>query len=88
MKNRELIEKLQKLNPELDVKIIDINDEMRTIHENDIDIHAFYATASAKIKKIPFQNIIKIRLIASKQVMSSKYKVSRWHHLDVAEISP
>ena len=37
MKNRELIEKLQKLNPELDVKIIDINDEMRTIHENDID---------------------------------------------------
>jgi hypothetical protein len=57
------------------------------IKENTIDIHAFFPRASAKIKNIPFQSILKIRLIASKQLISTKYKVSRWHLMDVAEIN-
>jgi hypothetical protein len=63
------------------------NVRITEVREDQIDIHAFFAKASAKIKNIPFQNILKIRLIASKQLISTKYKVSRWHHMDVAEIA-
>jgi glutathione synthase/RimK-type ligase-like ATP-grasp enzyme len=61
------------------VRIIEVRD-------NDVDLHAFYATASAKHKKVPFLNIHKIRLLANKQTVSKKYKVTRWHLMDVAEI--
>jgi len=56
------------------------------VRENDVDIHAFFANASAKYKRIPFLNIHKIRLLANKQSVSKKYKVTRWHLMDVAEI--
>ena len=63
------------------------NVRITEIRDNEIDIHVFFTHASAKIKKIPFQHILKIRLIASKQLIATKYKVSRWHHMDVAEIA-
>lgn len=62
------------------------NVRIMAIRENDVDIHAFFANASVKYKNIPFLNIRKIRLLANKQTVSKKYKVSRWHMMDVAEI--
>lgn len=56
------------------------------VYDKTIDIHAFLPSATAKYKDIPIINIRKIRLIASKQLLSKKYKVSRFHHMDVAEI--
>lgn len=57
------------------------------VRENNIDIHAFFSRASAKMKNIPFHNIDRIQLIASKQLISQKYRVNRWHLMDIAEIS-
>jgi hypothetical protein len=51
-----------------------------------IDIHAFFKTATARIKEIPITNLRSIRLIATKQLLAQKYKVKRWHMMDVAEV--
>ena len=51
-----------------------------------IDIHAFFKTASARIKEIPIHCLREVRLIATKQLLAQKYKVKRWHMMDVAEI--
>jgi hypothetical protein len=55
------------------------NVRITNVGEDTIDIHAFFHTASAKVKGIPFHNIHRIRLLASKQLISQKYKVTRWH---------
>ena len=62
------------------------NVRITEVKDDSVDVHAFFNNASAKYKNIPFLNIYKIRLIASKQAVSSKYKVTRWHMMDVAEI--
>ncbi len=54
--------------------------------EDTIDIHIFFKTASARIKGIPINNLREIRLIATKQLLTQKYRVKRWHMMDVAEI--
>jgi len=56
------------------------------VNENSIDIHAFFQSATLKQKNIPILSIRKVRLLASKQALTKKYKVSRWHLMDVAEI--
>lgn len=56
------------------------------ISEGTIDIHVFFKTASARIKGIPIINLREIRLIATKQLLQQKYKVKRWHMMDVAEV--
>ncbi len=56
------------------------------INEDSVDIHAFFTGSMAKFRNIPFYNIKHIKLIANKQAISQKYKVNRWHLLDVAEI--
>lgn len=56
------------------------------VSETTFDLWAFYGSSTAKYRNIPFSNIVTIRVIASKQDISSKHKVTRWHLLDVAEI--
>ena len=57
------------------------------VGQDTLDIHAFLPTASLKLKAIPINSLQKIKLIASKQEIVQKYKVSRWMLMDVAEIS-
>lgn len=68
------------------VKILD-NVRILSVSEAAIDIHAFFSQSSAKYKGIPLHNVTKVRLIANKQAIGRKYRVNRWHLLDVAEIS-
>lgn len=70
----------------LDYRRMCNNVRITDVRDNDCDIHAFYPNASARYRKVPFLNIHKIRLLANKQVVSQKYKVTRWHLMDVAEI--
>ncbi len=71
-----------------DAEIIKKLDNVRItgLSEDTIDIHAFFKTATARIKDIPITNVREIRLIATKQLLTQKYKVLRWHMMDVAEI--
>ena len=71
-----------------DTQFIKSFDSVRITAVNDktIDIHAFMANASMKLKDIPILNLRKVRLVASRQVLSKKYKVSRFHHMEVAEL--
>lgn len=62
------------------------NVRITEVRDNEVDLHAFFANASARYRKVPFLNIHKIRLLANKTVVSQKYKVTRWHLMDVAEI--
>ena len=71
-------------NPD-NIKKMD-NVRITSISENSIDIHAFFQHASMKIKNIPINNIYEIRILANKQLLAQKYKVTRWHQLDVAEV--
>jgi hypothetical protein len=57
------------------------------VRDGEIDIHAFFSTASAKLKGIPFSCLRKVRLLATKQLIAQKYRVTRWHMMDVAEVS-
>lgn len=63
------------------------NVRITSVGENTIDIHAFFNGASIKYRDVPFVNVQSVRVVASKQVLSQKYKVTRWHYMDVAEIS-
>lgn len=54
--------------------------------DNTIDIHAFFNGASVKYGGIPLLNMKRVRLVAGKQALTSKYRVTRFHHMDVAEI--
>lgn len=56
------------------------------VGETTIDIHMFLSKATMKCKGIPIDNIKKIKLIATKDMLDKKYKVNRWHNIDVAEI--
>lgn len=62
------------------------NVRITEVKDQTVDIHAFFNNASARFRNIPFLNIRKIRLLANKQSVSKKYKVTRWHMMDVAEI--
>jgi hypothetical protein len=62
------------------------NVRITEIRDTEVDIHAFFTNASVRYRKIPLLNIRKIRLLANKQTVSKKYKVARWHMMDVAEI--
>lgn len=56
------------------------------VGDNTVDLHVFYSSASAKFSAVPFLNIRKVKVLANKQIVSKKYKVSRWQMMDVAEI--
>ena len=62
------------------------NVRIMALREKDIDIQSFMSSASMKYKNIPIYSIRKIKLLANKQAMARKYRVSRWHMLDVAEV--
>jgi hypothetical protein len=51
-----------------------------------INLHVFYSGASMKYALVPVSSLRKIRLVASRQQLSEKYKVTRWHHMEVAEV--
>lgn len=57
------------------------------ISDKTIDIHAFLNSATVRYKDIPINNIRKIRVVASKQEMSQKHKVSRFQMMEVPDIS-
>jgi hypothetical protein len=69
----EIVKKLET------VRITDVTDTT-------IDIHAFFKTASARIKGILITNLREMRLIATKQLLAQKYRIKRWHIMDIAEI--
>ena len=71
-----------------DAEIIKKMDVVRitNVTEDTIDIYAIFKVATARIKEIPITNLREIRLIATKQLLAHKYKVLRWHMMDVAEV--
>lgn len=62
------------------------NARITAVHDDLIDIHAFFSNASAKYRNVPFVNVKRIKTLATKHEIAEKYKVSRWHMMDVAEI--
>lgn len=62
------------------------NVRVTAVREYSVDLHAFFGGASVRYREIPFNTIRKVRLVASRQILGQKYKVSRWHQMDVAEI--
>lgn len=62
------------------------NARIINISENSADIQGYYGSASVKIKDIPYFNFLKLKVLSNKQNISSKYKITKWHKLDIAEI--
>lgn len=62
------------------------NARITEVHEDSVDFHVFFGNATARYRNVPFLNVRKVRVVASKQLLSKKYNVSRWHMMDVAEI--
>jgi ABC-type amino acid transport substrate-binding protein len=56
------------------------------VAENTFDLYAMFPKSAARYKRIPFHHIRSISLIASKQAIAKKYRVNRWHLLDVADV--
>lgn len=93
---REILTSIKQHNQDVGIEFIDPeSDAVRTLDrvritevkpEGAIDIHAFFPQSSARFRNISFYNIRRISMIASRQVMSRKYKVSRWQMLDVADL--
>jgi hypothetical protein len=71
-------------NPEY-IKNFD-NARITAVREGSVDIHAFFNGASVRHREVPFHNLRKVRLVASRQILGKKYRVTRWHQMDVAEI--
>jgi hypothetical protein len=68
------------------VKTLD-NARVTDIADSTFDLHAFFSHASARYRRIPYHNVKKVRIIAGKGAIAKKYKVSRWHLLDVADLA-
>ena len=63
------------------------NVRITNISDKTIDIHAFMNSVSVRYRDIPISNIRKIRIIASKQELSQRYKVNRFQMMEVAEVA-
>jgi hypothetical protein len=63
-----------------------LNVRITAIHEDTIDFTAYYSNALMKFQKVPILAVRKVRLLANKAALAKKYKISRWHMMDVAEI--
>lgn len=62
------------------------NVRITAVNEHTIDFSAYFSGASAKYSDVPIFNVRKIRVLANKSLISKKYRVTRWHMMDVAEV--
>lgn len=92
---KELLVKIKKMQYNIAIEFTDKDSDVvksiekariMDIKEDTCDISGFFSQSSVKYRDIPFGYIRKIRVIASKTDISKKYRVNRWHLLDVAEV--
>lgn len=87
---------LKDTNQDIEILIIDPNkpgltkkfDRARVLRVEDkkYDLRVFYKSATTRLRDLDIEGIKNLSFVASKEMMSRKYSVSRWHLMDVAEI--